>query len=93
MAAVTGGLDGYDEEAGEEEEWDSDEDSDAELEDIANLELEFPLEDAQKAGKQEYLHRCAELGIVPIALFIAKMEVEHIVRAPAPAPFGPLPAH
>lgn len=69
----------YGEEAADEDDWVSDEDSDAELEDIANLELEFPLEDAQKAGKQEYLHRCAELGIVPIALFIAKMEAEHIV--------------
>jgi hypothetical protein len=67
----------YDEGEGEED-WISDEDSDAELEDIANLELEFPLEDARKAGKREYLQKCADLGIVPIALFVAKMEVEHI---------------
>lgn len=70
-----------DEDEGEEDDWDSDEESDAELDDITNLELEFPLEDAQKAGKREYLKRCAELNIVPIALFIAKMEAEHIVRA------------
>ncbi|KAJ1621288.1 hypothetical protein T492DRAFT_887248 [Pavlovales sp. CCMP2436] len=55
----------------------SDDESDAELE---NLELEFPLEDERKAGKREYLQKCAELKIVPIALFIAKMEVEHILE-------------
>jgi hypothetical protein len=39
------------------------------------MELEFPLEDTRKAGKREYLQKCADLGIVPIALFVAKMEV------------------
>jgi hypothetical protein len=66
------------EEEEEEEDFDSGEDSDAEMDEIANLELEFPLEDARKAGKQEYLAKCAELKIVPIALFIAKMEADHV---------------
>ena len=30
------------------------------------------------SGKQEYLTRCTELKIVPVAMFIAKLECEHV---------------
>jgi len=66
------------EQEGEEEGEFYSDDSDAEMDEIANLELEFPLEDARRAGKQEYLEKCAELKIVPIALFLAKMEADHV---------------
>ncbi|KAL3897800.1 MAG: hypothetical protein SGPRY_012972 [Prymnesium sp.] len=58
-----------------EESWESDGDSEAEISEIMQLELS---DEAQLSGKQEYLTKCSELKIVPVAMFIAKLECEHI---------------
>ncbi|KAL1523572.1 hypothetical protein AB1Y20_018508 [Prymnesium parvum] len=67
-------------EEGEEEweseaSWESDVDSEAEIAEIMQLDL---TEEAQQSGKQEYLTKCSELKIVPVAMFIAKLECEYI---------------
>ena len=68
------------EEEGEEEwesedSWESDVDSEAEIAEIMQLDL---AEETQQSGKQEYLMKCGEQKIVPIAMFIAKLDCEHI---------------
>ena len=76
------GDDEYDDEDEEGEEewesedsWESDVDSEAEIAEIMQLDL---AEETQNSGKQEYLMKCAEQKIVPIAMFIAKLDCEHI---------------
>ena len=74
------GDDYDDEEEGEEEwesedSWESDVDSEAEIAEIMQLDL---AEENQHSGKQEYLLKCNDLKIVPVAMFIAKLDCEHI---------------
>ena len=71
---------GEEEEEGEEEwesedSWESDLDSEAEIAELMQMDL---VEDSASTGKQEYLAKCSELQIVPVAMFIAKLECEHI---------------
>ena len=71
---------GEEEEEGEEEwesedSWESDLDSEAEIAELMQIDL---VDDAAASGKQEYLAKCSELNIVPIAMFIAKFGCEHI---------------
>ena len=47
----------------------------AEIADIMQLDI---AEDTSNTGKKEYLAKCSELKIVPIAMFIAKLDCEHI---------------
>merc|ERR1719454_2316933 len=70
------------EEDGEEDEgydsddtWESDLESEAEIAEIMQLDI---AEDTSNTGKREYLAKCSELKIVPIAMFIAKLDCEHI---------------
>ena len=68
------------EEEGEEEwesedSWESDLDSEAEIAELMQMDL---VDDSANTGKQEYLAACSELNIVPVAMFIAKLECEHI---------------
>jgi len=55
--------------------WESDLDSEAEIAEIMQLDL---AEENATSGKREYLAKCSELKIVPIAMFIAKLDCEHI---------------
>ena len=69
------------EEEGEEEwesedSWESDLDSEAEIAEL--MQMDDLVDDSASTGKQEYLAKCSELRIVPIAMFIAKLECEHI---------------
>ena len=71
---------GEEEEEGEEEwesedSWESDLDSEAEIAELMQMDL---VDDSASTGKQEYLAKCSELQIVPVAMFIAKLECEHI---------------
>ena len=71
---------GEEEEEGEEEwesedSWESDLDSEAEIAELMQMDL---VDDSANTGKQEYLAKCSELQIVPVAMFIAKLECEHI---------------
>uniref|UniRef100_A0A7S2DWN5 DUF4476 domain-containing protein n=1 Tax=Haptolina brevifila TaxID=156173 RepID=A0A7S2DWN5_9EUKA len=74
--------DEYEDEGEEEEDdgesddtWESDLDSEAEIAEIMQLDL---AEENANSGKREYLAKCSELKIVPIAMFIAKLDCEHI---------------
>ena len=69
------------EEEGEEEwesedSWESDLDSEAEIAEL--MQMDDLVDDSASTGKQEYLAKCSELQIVPVAMFIAKLECEHI---------------
>ena len=69
------------EEEGEEEwesedSWESDLDSEAEIAEL--MQMDDLVDDSASTGKQEYLAKCSELRIVPVAMFIAKLECEHI---------------
>merc|ERR1719440_2709166 len=64
-----------DEEWESEDSWESDLDSEAEIAEIMQLDL---TEETSQSGKQEYLAKCAELKVVPVAMFIAKLDCEHI---------------
>ena len=55
--------------------WESDLESEAEIAEIMQLDI---AEDTSNTGKKEYLAKCSELKIVPIAMFIAKLDCEHI---------------
>jgi Ran GTPase-activating protein (RanGAP) involved in mRNA processing and transport len=55
--------------------WESDVESEAEIAEIMQLDI---AEDASNTGKREYLAKCSELKIVPVAMFIAKLDCEHI---------------
>lgn len=55
--------------------WESDLESEAEIAEIMQLDI---AEDTSNTGKKEYLAKCAELKIVPVAMFIAKLDCEHI---------------
>ena len=50
----------------------SDADSEVEIAELMGMPVEA------SSGKQEYLTRCTELKIVPVAMFIAKLECEHV---------------
>ena len=58
-----------------EDSWESDLDSEAEIAELMQMDL---VDDSANTGKQEYLAKCSELRIVPVAMFIAKLECEHI---------------
>ena len=58
-----------------EDTWESDLDSEAEIQELMQLDIS---EDAAHTGKQEYLKSCTDQKIVPVAMFIAKLECEHI---------------
>ena len=58
-----------------EDSWESDLDSEAEIAELMQMDL---VDDSANTGKQEYLAKCSELNIVPVAMFIAKLECEHI---------------
>ena len=58
-----------------EDSWESDVDSEAEIAELLQLDLS---EHSAVTGKKEYLEKCKELNIVPVAMFIAKLECEHI---------------
>ena len=69
------------EEEGEEEwesedSWESDLDSEVEIAEL--MQMDDLVDDSASTGKQEYLAKCSELRIVPVAMFIAKLECEHI---------------
>ena len=69
-----------DEDEGEEDydsddTWESDLESEAEIAEIMQLDI---AEDTSNTGKREYLAKCSELKIVPVAMFIAKLDCEHI---------------
>eukprot|EP00965_Chrysotila_dentata_P037276 1240561-Pleurochrysis_carterae.AAC.3 len=68
------GDDDEDEEASDDS-WDSDQDSEAEIAELMQLDMSG---EASTLGKKEYLAKCIELKIVPVAMFIAKLECEHI---------------
>ena len=55
--------------------WESDLESEAEIAEIMQLDI---AEDTSDTGKKEYLAKCSELKIVPIAMFIAKLDCQHI---------------
>ena len=50
-------------------------DSEVEIAELMQLDL---ADDSATSGKSEYLAKCSELKIVPIAIFIAKLDCEHI---------------
>jgi len=64
-----------DEDYDSDDTWESDLDSEAEIAEIMQLDI---AEDTSNTGKKEYLSKCSELKIVPIAMFIAKLDCEHI---------------
>lgn len=59
-----------------EDSWESDLDSEAEIAEL--MQMDDLADDSASTGKQEYLAKCSELQIVPVAMFIAKLECEHI---------------
>jgi len=60
--------------SGGDDDW-SDLDSETEMAEL----LQFEIADvAADTGKREYIARCEELRIVPVAMLIAKLECEHI---------------
>ena len=65
-----------------EEEWESEDslesDLDSEAEIAELMQMDDLVDDSASTGKQEYLAKCSELRIVPVAMFIAKLECEHI---------------
>ena len=58
-----------------EDSWESDLDSEQEIAELMQIDL---VDESASTGKQEYLAKCSELNIVPVAMFIAKLECEHI---------------
>merc|ERR1719409_2113629 len=64
-----------DDEYDSDDTWESDLESEAEIAEIMQLDI---AEDTSNTGKREYLAKCAELKIVPVAMFIAKLDCEHI---------------
>ena len=58
-----------------EDSWESDVDSEVEIAELMQMHLS---DGATFSGKQEYLAKCSDLHIVPVAMFIAKLECEHI---------------
>ena len=69
------GEEGEEEWDSEEDSWESDLDSEAEIAELMQMDL---VDESASTGKQEYLAKCSELNIVPVAMFIAKLECEHI---------------
>ena len=64
-----------DEDYDSDDTWESDLESEAEIAEIMQLDI---AEDSSTSGKKEYLAKCSELKIVPVAMFIAKLDCEHI---------------
>jgi len=66
---------GPDDESDNDLEEESDMESEAEIAEIMQLDI---ADETANTGKTEYLAKCSELKIVPIAIFIAKLDCEHI---------------
>jgi len=64
-----------DDEYDSDDTWESDLESEAEIAEIMQLDI---AEDTSNTGKKDYLAKCSELKIVPVAMFIAKLDCEHI---------------
>lgn len=65
----------FDEDDGSEDTMESDLDSEAEIKELMQLDIS---DEGTNTGKHEYLQMCTQLKIVPVAMFIAKLECEHI---------------